>query len=304
VSQPIRKRRGPTRVGWILAVVGLMATATAWADEVPAPPNGSCLTCHNRIAFDPARYAAGVHGHNACADCHRAFHGDPHGQAEVPPPSQEWLQRVLAVAPYSESNAWGACANCHQDVLVQMEHSRHIVPMVEEGTGEGAFCGDCHGDPHYITGAPRSPRERFEFINRTCVPCHQDPERIQRYHLNPDVVYTYETSIHGRVARLSPDNAPTCVDCHEAHAVMGPEQPGSPLALDHRAQVCAKCHEGANENFASVVAHSRVTREGTPVAYWTTVFFASLTLSVIVLLVLHMLLDMIAGVREAFRRRS
>jgi hypothetical protein len=285
-------------------VVGAALLLIVAPRAAEASPNGSCFACHARVAFDPPRFAASVHGELACGDCHPDFHNNPHGQAEVPPVEPEWLATIVAAESRTGGGvAWGSCGSCHAEVIEEMALSRHIVPSLESGSEDGAFCRDCHGPPHYIQAAPHSPHERVVFVHDTCVPCHSDPALIERWGLNPDVVFTYEESIHGRAARLGSAHAPTCVSCHQAHAVQSGKHPDSPLSPDHRAGVCGQCHAGANDTFASVFSHTRLTRESRPADWWATFFFVSLTVGTIALLMLHMLLDFIAGLRDAVRQR-
>jgi len=283
-----------------IAVFALCAFALSTiAGEARAAPNGSCLACHNRITFEPQQFLDSVHGDLACADCHTEFEGDIHGLTEVAPPEEEWLVQVLALKARTEGYAWAACGTCHEEVVQGMEVSHHVDPMTDSEAADGPFCGDCHGLPHYMVNSPTDPADRLEFVNRTCVPCHADSELIESYDLNPNVVFTYQHSLHGRAALLGSENAPSCVDCPTAHAARGADDPESEVATDNRVEVCASCHDGASDNFALTFSHEPITRAGTPLEYWVSFFFVTLTLLVILALLLHIVLDMFSGLRES-----
>lgn len=289
---------------WVAFLVISVSGLLLIPDQARAAPNGSCLACHNRITFEPQLFLDSVHGELACADCHAEFEGDIHGRVEVEPPEEEWLAQVVAVKAATDGFAWASCGTCHEEVLQGMAVSHHVDPMTESGSADGPFCRDCHGQPHYMTSSPTETAERLEFVNRTCVPCHADPDLIETYELNENVVFTYQHSLHGRAALLGSENAPSCVDCHDAHAVRGADDPESEVANGNRVDVCAQCHDGASDNFALTFSHEPITRAGTPLEYWVSFFFVTLTLLVILALLLHIILDMFAGLRESFGASS
>jgi hypothetical protein len=283
----------------VVLAIGMLVPSSALAI-----PNGGCLVCHSPLGFEHEGFATSVHSELSCGDCHRGFADDPHGHAEVPEVGPGWLRSAIeAESSGSDPSAWAACGTCHEDVVVEMGRSRHVRPFVDSGSSDGAFCGDCHGAPHTMAPTPANQQDRLAFVSATCESCHTNPELIDRYDLNPDVVFTFEASIHGRAMRLGHEDAPTCVDCHDAHHVVGGDEPTSPVALANRVSVCGQCHEGANENFASVFSHTAITPSSRPLEYWVTFFFVFLTLSVILGMLLHIALDAYANLREALARR-
>jgi hypothetical protein len=252
----------------VVLAIGMLVPSSALAI-----PNGGCLVCHSPLGFEHEGFATSVHSELSCGDCHRGFADDPHGHAEVPEVGPGWLRSAIeAESSGSDPSAWAAC-------------------------------GTCHDAPHTMAPTPANQQDRLAFVSATCESCHTNPELIDRYDLNPDVVFTFEASIHGRAMRLGHEDAPTCVDCHDAHHVVGGDEPTSPVALANRVSVCGQCHEGANENFASVFSHTAITPSSRPLEYWVTFFFVFLTLSVILGMLLHIALDAYANLREALARR-
>jgi len=283
-------------------LVALSVVVALLPGEASAIPNGGCLICHSGMGFSLPDFESSVHAEVGCHDCHRAFADDPHGRTEVPPPAQEWLAATVeAESTGADPLAWAACRDCHEDVFSRMARSAHVLPAVESGSADGAFCGDCHGSPHAMAATPTNVAERMAFVTASCETCHTDEALIEAYDLAPEVVFTFEESLHGRAARLGLEDAPSCVDCHNAHAVASGEDPESPINLQNRAEVCGSCHEGANENFASVFSHERITPHTRPLEYWVTFFFVSLTLIVILGMLVHIALDAYSNLRESAR---
>lgn len=290
-------------VGFV--VVATAASLLLVAQPALAMPNGGCMICHGSLGFPDASFQESVHAEVTCAECHRAFADNPHGRAEIPPPSREWLQAVVAVESNgSDASAWVACADCHEEVVDAMARSAHLRPALENESADGAFCGDCHGAPHEMAATPTNAEENLAFVTASCEACHVDEALIERYDLQPDVVFTFEESLHGRAARLGMENAPSCVDCHDAHAVRDGADEDSPVHLANRAEVCGTCHDGANENFASVFSHQRITPSTRALEYWVSFFFVSLTLLVILGMLAHIALDAWANFRESVIKRK
>lgn len=287
-------------LAWALAAALL---ATLLPVQAAALPNAGCLACHGTMGFPTDGLAQSAHAEQLCSDCHRQFADDPHGGAEVAEPSQEWIRQVIDIESAGvDPLAWASCGDCHEDQVTAMSHSHHLDPALEDGSPDGAYCGDCHGPPHTIEATPTSIREKLAFIDASCGNCHANPDIIASHDLNPDVVFTFRDSLHGRAARLGREDAPSCVDCHDAHAVVGADHPDSPMAVANRVAVCGECHAGANENFASIPSHTRITASARPAEYWVSVFFVFLTLTVIPFMLLHISLDALSNLRRARSR--
>ncbi len=203
------------------------------AVAVQAPSSGqpknegvdTCLACHGEATLsvtladgesqslfvDRAVFAQSVHGGKlGCTDCHTDISEIPHAPKSFP------TRRAFTIAYYE------ACKRCHFANYSKTLDSVHYA-AIARGDKTAPVCVDCHG-AHNIT-APGQPRSR---ISSTCAGCHRG------------VFATYAKSVHGR-ALIEERNAdvPTCTDCHHAHDIGGPHEPGWRLRTP---ELCANCH--------------------------------------------------------------
>ncbi|MDH3890283.1 MAG: cytochrome c3 family protein [candidate division Zixibacteria bacterium] len=124
-------------------------------------------------------------------------------------------------------------------------------------------CLACHDDPDLTK--ERRGREVSLFVNldsfhksvhgdQDCIDCHQDLTDVDFPHedsLEPvdcsmchdDVAETYMASLHGELVAKGEDLAPKCWDCHGAHDIVGPDQPGSAVTKFNIPVMCGRCHK-------------------------------------------------------------
>lgn len=163
---------------------------------------------------------------------------------------------VGSAALAAESPDLETCEGCHQSdpdarmefpdgsslsVFVDAEHLRASVHA------ERSDCTECHRDtsgyPHrslpYAT-ATDYRRAQAETCNR----CHSE---------HADQM---ADSIHAKAFALGTTNAPTCMDCHGAHAVAPPSRSRAAIA-----DLCGQCHESQAREFGRSV-HARALQEG------------------------------------------
>lgn len=197
----------------------LLTTAALAARQGSA---GECLTCHSEaidIAFADRttrtlQVAAGeldgsVHAGVACVDCHP-------GTNEVPHPERQFRSARQFTVAASEP-----CRQCHFAEYRQSLESVHA-RAVARGDVTAPVCVDCHGS-HDIQRAS-APRTR---VAETCGRCHTG------------AAATYAQSVHGQDVARDVADVPTCTDCHGAHQIAGPGQPGWRSSTP---QICGDCH--------------------------------------------------------------
>jgi hypothetical protein len=278
-------------IGALAAVGILFLTWPGKAIGAEADDPKWCRVCHRQERFSAARMSRSVHGSFPCRTCHIGYHFNPHEPVEVVPGP------VAGVGgqPSRASGALAACALCHADVAQALQGSPHA-----RSSGDGApltpYCLDCHGDPHAIPRlSDEKPGHRREVMNKRCEACHGDAVRMQKVGLSTYTVESYEDSMHARKLHLGSERAPGCADCHGSHALN--DLGGS------RVKICGACHKGAGETFASLAMHLPLTRKDRPVGYYTQKLFAWLTFVTILFLALHVLLDVLASIRNVWRGR-
>jgi hypothetical protein len=171
-----------------------------------------CQTCHGDAV---RKYEESVHGRAqtrgeqdaaGCQNCH----GSAHDLQKVRDPG----------SPVYPLNLPGTCGACHGDPELARRHgipvenayqlytdSIHGRALTKSGLLGAANCSSCHGI-HDIqaAGDPRARVNRRQ-VAETCGTCHVGTLR------------EYAQSIHGVLAGQGQPQAPTCADCHTAHAI-------------------------------------------------------------------------------------
>ncbi len=194
-----------------------------------------CATCHEAAVKE---FRASIHGQAGlngdrdapgCRDCHGAAH--------------TVLASSHADSPVNKTHLVATCAHCHADPNFMQRHRLAVARPVEafqasvhgralqRGNLDAADCHDCHGVHNILPlSDPRSsiaPRN----VGATCAECHQQ------------IFEVFKDSVHGEAVARGIRGAPTCVDCHGEHQILGPSDPGSPVYVTNISKLtCARCH--------------------------------------------------------------
>lgn len=219
----------------ILIILSGVSSVKAQTDPPPATPvvldsismsDQECMDCHQipdmvlpllggeqlYLTIDQTEYQESVHGQAgyACVQCHTDITGFPHPAVEA-----------TNLRSFSIEMA-DTCQGCHTQAQEEYSSGLHNLG-INSGTPESAICTDCHG-AHNI----QSFEEDHLLIAETCQNCHSQ------------IYEVYKDSVHGSaLLELDDPNVPTCVDCHNAHGNIGPDQDGFHLSSP---QICAECH--------------------------------------------------------------
>lgn len=134
------------------------------------------------------------------------------------------------------------CVSCHADKRRAFSLGVH--------SERGIRCHDCHGgDP---TSFETATAHRTPFLGlptkaatvQLCASCHSDPNQMRQYGLPTDQVAELRTSRHGELLLdRGNSDAPTCSDCHDAHAILRPDDARSSVYPTNIPATCARCHE-------------------------------------------------------------
>ena len=194
-----------------------------------------CATCHES---EVKQFAASVHGREGrrgngdapkCNDCHGAAH--------------KTLAASHANSTVSKTRLPETCGRCHSNPEFARKYLFAIAKPVEAyeasvhgkairaGKMNAAVCNDCHGVHDILPASdPRSSIAKAR-VGATCAKCHEP------------VFNVYKESIHGRAVAAGVRGSPTCTDCHGEHQILGPGDPGSPVAASNVSRVtCSHCH--------------------------------------------------------------
>ena len=208
-----------------------------------------------------------------CVDCH--------GAHDVAPPHQP------------KASLSRTCAKCHQgvfDVYQKSVHGRFL-----ERSDDVPGCTDCHKS-HDVAG-PRDTSWQ-KLTPELCSSCHANKELMQKYGLSTAVANTYVADFHGMTASLQGAGTPRessvvalCTDCHGVHDISKVDEPGSHVLRANLVKTCARCHEGASENFpAAWMSHYEPTWEKAPLVYGVQLFYDVLIPFMVAGLLLQILL--------------
>ncbi len=231
---------------------------------------------------------------------HERYTDDTHGAG--------LLKSGLVVSP--------SCVNCHGGHEIQ----RPSDPAATVHPGRVAeTCGKCHvgilelykKSIHGMTPRGREPKEGVPTEPATCTDCHR-PHHIKK----PDASFlmatvdtctkchggrgeTYRGTFHGRMTDLGKAGVATCADCHTAHSMLPAADPKSSVHVSNRRATCARCHEGASEEFASYDVHANPHDAARfPALHWFEFAMRWILNLTWIFGALHMLLWLQRGIRD------
>lgn len=175
----------------------------------------TCTKCHAEIEAVHRKVVKGelwekeAHVLPACVDCHQ-----PHK-----------IRKVY----YTQGMADADCLRCHADERLASAGGRPLLVRAEELAGSRharVACSQCHSEVNASRVRP------CETIARKvdCASCHAEIGR------------QYQRSIHGRLLAENDPNAPSCIECHGTHAVLGRLDPRSLTFPTNVPDLCARCH--------------------------------------------------------------
>ncbi|MCX5900962.1 MAG: hypothetical protein NTX06_09560 [Proteobacteria bacterium] len=170
-------------------------------------------------------------------------------------------------------------------------------------------CLTCHDDKTFVkkfyshfTSRMQKLRSGSDVV-RLCSKCHEDAGFLKR-HNQPNVVYAYWETYHGKAVRMGDDTAPDCLDCHAStggsiHSMHGKNDPGSAVNPANRLNACSNldCHPNANQKLTDYKVHLLADRERHPAEFYVSLFFVILTLASFIPIMIAAILDLI---REIF----
>ncbi len=284
----------------LLCIVVLSRTSFA------APDAATCLGCHGsmegEVKVDQDIFSKSVHGSLDCVMCHQVLKGVQHqGLSGKADKAITALAAELSHKSKIDPIAQAACSQCHAEIYQAYIESVHGRNVIKNKSADGPVCTSCHGSPHAIQ--PKASKEslvnHFNIV-QTCGACHEEKMMADKYGLSPHVMERYKESFHGRKLKVGHMGAPSCADCHGSHDIRDVKDPASPVAGPNKIATCGRCHPGANAKFVAAITH----QPPHPIAHWTEIGLIILTVSVFIFICLHVVLDIIADIRERLFRKG
>lgn len=292
---------------WLNGIVLLLFTLILVPAAGAATDSATCLGCHGSmegaVNVNQEKYSKSVHGSFDCVMCHMTPKGAQHQGLSGGKPDNTVKALAAAISSKSkvDSIAQAACVQCHSDAYDTYKASVHGKNVINKKSSDGPVCVSCHGSPHYIQ--PKSSKEsavnHFNVV-KACGACHEEKIMSEKYKFSEHVMERYKESFHGRKLKVGHPGAPSCASCHGAHDVKSAKDPASPVAGANKKKTCDKCHKGATDKFVAAITHKPLH----PIAHFTELALIVLTLSVFVFICVHVLLDIIADIRERLFRKK
>ncbi len=233
----------------------LLTASLGFAAAKPAqkPSADECLACHSdatlsheengkqvSLHVDPQAFKDSIHGSMfTCVDCH----------ADVKTAAHENTPKKIS------------CASCHADEQAAYDRSFHA-RAVKDGNGHAATCVDCHGSPHELLPAS-DPKSRVHHANipATCGACHSQKFLMASSGLSPQMVASYEQSVHGHAVANGSEKAAVCTDCHGTHEILDARDAKSSIFKFNVPQTCGRCHDSIAKEFEASI-HGQAIAQG------------------------------------------
>ena len=193
------------------------------------------------LFITPDALSASVHRDVRCVECHED----------------------AATLPHKPTLNLKTCAtSCHEGPASQYLTGSHAEAF-KRGDPLAPTCVSCHGGHSILsTGDRQSQQFRLNSIFQ-CAECHEKHLRETPGGYAPRAhIEAYLESAHGKaIAQSGLVAAPTCADCHSAHAVHPVSDPGSPVHHSRVHTTCGSCHVGIL-NIYEKSLHGRLVAEG------------------------------------------
>ncbi len=197
-------------------------------------PN-TCGKCHQNELQD---YKKSIHGVAFLANISIAPNCiDCHGEHNISSVEKSSLGKL---------NEHKVCMNCHvknaevvklagKDAreILDYEKSTHYQELIN-GNENAATCSDCHGSHLMQAKNIKTSKVNKGNVANTCgnsKGCHYD------------IAKEYKESIHASAINKGIMDAPTCIDCHGNHQIIGKSNPTSRVASGKNVVLlCSSCH--------------------------------------------------------------
>jgi hypothetical protein len=279
----------------VFAAAVALAALAAWvmlpgaAFAQTNPDNERCLSCHAdmtgtvdangkqaSLQVSGDEYDHSMHSQLDCTSCHPDFTATEHSSEQT----QGWWRKA----------SLDSCSNCHASEAKMYEGSFHGNLVMNEGATNAPTCGGCHGSHGILDTGTRAFRVS---ILDMCGQCHGGHAA------------SYLDVYHGKAFKLGDDSAAVCTDCHGAHRILPASNPDSLVSSRNIVGTCAKCHPGANKQFATYLVHVDPSSPRSSLTVW--LFYAAYFLLIAVIFTfgaVHSFMFFYRGRKEGMYRRG
>lgn len=227
-----------------LSMVGTWLETDQPKPDGPAPEyklTGKEPPTRPKLYIGPDALADSAHADKKCVDCHEDAAKLPHGPG---------------------LNLQTCATSCHAKEAAAFPSGSHYEAL-KKGDPLAPSCASCHGGHKILpVGDRQSPQHRLNSIF-LCAQCHEKHTKDTPGGYRPKVhIEAYLQSAHGKaVSEAGLVQAPTCADCHSAHAVHPVNNPESPVHRSKIPQTCGRCHVGIVAVYEKSI-HGEMAKEG------------------------------------------
>jgi cytochrome b subunit of formate dehydrogenase len=201
----------------VFALVLLSAASSVYSQitTISALSNPECMKCHDN-SISTGAYNTSVHKSLTCTACHV--------QDGEKTPDKLVKDKKSCVVSFKPMN----CSSCHSSVTKEHELSVHNSARLP------VSCSKCHADIHTITSIKNDKKASAKL----CSQCHERES-------------TYFKSIHFKSLEKGNNDAATCTDCHNKHAINKIDNVSEGRIF--HTEACMKCHADTSMMFRSNV---------------------------------------------------
>ena len=143
------------------------------------------------------------------------------------------------------------CLDCHGDeTLFKTNSAGKAISLfvdaakVKLSAHATNACISCHAD---LTAKHPDDNKPVALVN--CATCHARQTK------------SFNASVHGLALKAGHNDAATCQDCHDSHAMVSSDSPTSPIYFSRQAQTCGACHDKEARDWALSV-HGKAVLAG------------------------------------------
>lgn len=198
-----------------ILIIGSAVTGIFAQTTSTALTNTECMKCHDR-EISSESYNASVHKALTCTACHIQD-----GERSL---NKLKTEKNSCVVSFKQMN----CGSCHSSIQKEHESSIHNSSRLP------VTCSKCHADIHTITSIKNDKKAAAKL----CIQCHEKES-------------SYFKSIHFQALEKGSNDAPTCTDCHNKHAINKIDNVSEGRIF--HTQACMKCHADTSMMFRNHV---------------------------------------------------
>ena len=197
------------------------------------------------------------------------------------------------------------CGKCHQKELADWKASVHG-PATHKGDLNLPVCTNCHTEHGIRRAADPGSTVYATNIVEMCIKCHGDFSMMNQYGKKTEEVESYYESFHGVATKFGEKNIAHCASCHGYHLIKASTDPASSINPANLPATCGqpRCHPGATANFGKGKVHVNPHSKESGIIYWIALGFKWLTITVLVVLFIHIFLDFLRKLQEKKKKVS